>query len=117
MLAWLPIFWGQLKARELEARRHRATDERPVAERFGCLPGVHRHRRLRTFAGVKIGSEHHALDAPRRLRNLQREWRTRIPVPDFDRVNAMPVRTLTACEQKVDRGGRRAPIHLPRIAE
>ncbi len=36
--------------------------------------------------------------------------RAGIPMPDFDRVDAMPMRALAARQQKVDRGRRRAPI-------
>jgi len=61
---------------------------------------------LRALAGGEIAAEHDALAAARR-RNFELERRARVPMPDLDRVDAMPVRTLAARQQKIDRGGRR----------
>src|SRR5579863_5163925 len=36
-------------------------------------------------------------------------------MPDFDRIDPMPVRALTAGQQKIDRGRRRAPDPLPTL--
>lgn len=94
----------QFEAGELKARRDGAAHQRPVAERFGGLPGTCRHGCLRTFARCEIATQRHAFDTTR-LRDFQRERRARIPMPNLDRVNAMPVRALAACKQEVDCGG------------
>ena len=47
----------QFEAFERKAGRDRAAAQRPVAERFGRLPGARRHRHLRDFVGVDIGAE------------------------------------------------------------
>ena len=61
-LAGRPILRRHLEARELKSRRHRAADQRPVAQTLRRLPLARRHHRLRTLAGREIGPE---LDAPR----------------------------------------------------
>ncbi len=50
-------------------------------------------------------------------RDLERERRAGIPMPDFDRVDAVPVRALAAGEQKIDRGRGGAAGDLPRVAK
>jgi hypothetical protein len=73
---------------------------------------------LRPFAGGKIAAEHHALDRLRCIRNFELERRAGVPVPDFERVDAMPVRVLAAGKQEVDDGRRRAlSFHFSHIAE
>src|ERR1700722_1459262 len=112
----LPIRRRQLEGGEFETRHHRAADQRPVAARDRRLPGVRRNDALRALAGREIAAEHDALAAARR-RNFELERRARVPMPDLDRVDAMPVRTLAARQQKIDRGGRRtgdADAALPR---
>jgi hypothetical protein len=79
---------------------------------------VSRHDRLRPFAGGKIAAEHHALDRLRSIRNFKLERRAGVPVPDFERVDPMPVRVLAASEQEVDDGRCRAlSFHFSQIAE
>ena len=56
---------GQLEARELEAGRYRAADQRPGPEARGLLPGAGRHHRLRALAGGKVGPQPHLAPAPR----------------------------------------------------
>src|SRR5262245_14344844 len=96
---------GKLEALEFETRGDRAADQRPVAEAFGRLPGTGRNNGLWPFAGGEIGSERYALNR-RSLANRDRERKRRacVVVPDLGRVDPMPVRTLAARQQKIDRG-------------
>src|SRR5208282_3706279 len=74
-----------------------------------------RHDGLRTFAGIKIAAERHAFDASITQRDFKFERSAGMPTPDFDRVDAVPVRALAASEQKVDCGRCRAANPLPTL--
>src|SRR5260370_12546052 len=114
MPAWLgwaesllrcPTAWRQLDPLELKTRRDGAADQRPVAETLRRLPGVSRHNRLRALPGSKIAAERHTRDAAFALRDFERKRRAGMPMPNFHRVDTMPVRTLAARQQKVDYSG------------
>jgi hypothetical protein len=49
--------------------------------------------------------------------HFELQWRAGVIVPDFDRVDPVPMRALAARQQKKNRGGSRAAFNLPRIAE
>jgi hypothetical protein len=53
----------------------------------------------------------------RTIDHFELEGRARVIVPDFDRVDRVPVRALTARQEKENRGGSRAAFNLPRVAE
>ena len=80
------------------------------------LPGVRGDDPLRTFAGGKVVAERDALALPGRRSDLERQRRTGVPVPDFDRIDAMPVRALAARQQKIDRRRGGAAAQLPSAA-
>src|SRR4029078_3881826 len=108
-LTRLPILRRQFKCRKIKSGRHGAADQRPVAGAFGGLPGMRRHDRLRLFAGGEVRPEP---EAPLSIviRDLQRQRGACVIVPDLDVIDAMPVRTLAACQQEIDRGGPRAAV-------
>src|SRR4029078_11051355 len=89
--------------------RHGAADQRPVAGALGGLPGVRRHDRLGLLAGRKVRPE---LETPLPVivSDLQRQRASRVIVPDLDGVDAVPVRTLAARQQEMDRGRPRPAI-------
>ena len=103
-----PTLWRQLEAPELKTRRDRAAAQRPVAKALRRLPSMSWHDRLRALASSKIVAERNAFDVSLALRDFERERRAGMPVPNFDRIDAMPVRALAARQQKVDRGRCRA---------
>src|SRR5262249_15653625 len=50
--------------------------------------------------------------------DLERERGARVPVPDFDRIDAMPVRALTGTEQEINRRRKRAALGvMARVTE
>ncbi len=79
----------------------------------GRLPGLSRHDGLRLFAGREIGAERQALDTSRLGGDFERKRRAGVPMPDLDRIDAVPVRALAASEQKIDRGRSSAAVALP----
>src|SRR5262249_28042248 len=93
-----------LECRELEGRRYRAADQGPIAERARRLPGTRRNDALRALAGGKIVAEHKALAWSGRRYDFELKRRTGMPVPDFDRVDPVPVRALAARQEKIDCG-------------
>src|SRR6202035_4961179 len=93
-LLWCPTPWRQLETLELKTRRDGAAAERPVAEALRRLPGVSRHDRLRSLPGGKIAAERHTRDGSLALRDFEFKWRARVPMPNFDRIDAVPVRAL-----------------------
>jgi len=110
-----PPLWRQFEAGKVEARRDGAAEERPVAERLRRLPGTSRHRRLGSFAAGEVAAERQSLDASRRVGDFKQKRRARIPMPELNGVNAMPVRALAARQQKIDRGGRTAADPPPTL--
>src|ERR1043166_1099543 len=117
-LSGRPAFRRQLETLEFESRRDRAAHERPVPEAFCGLPMARRHNGLRPFTLRQIGPEHDALDRPRvARRDIERERRAGVVVPDLDRINPMPVRALAAREQEIDRGRGGAAVDRQRIAK
>jgi hypothetical protein len=109
----------ELEPLELEARRHRAADQRPVAETLRRLPNVSRHDRLRAFATGKVGTQRHAVDGTVHVgRDLEPERRSGVVMPCLDRIDPVPVRALTARKQEIDRGRYRAcAVHGPGVAK
>src|SRR5215510_8478830 len=108
---------GKLETLKFKTRGDRAADQRPVAEAFGGLPGIGGNNGLRPFAGGEIGPERNALDR-RSLASRDRERKrcACVVVPDLGRVDPMPVRTLAARQQEVDRG-RGGAVTCDRVAE
>jgi len=77
-----------------------------------------RHDNLRPLAADKSAAERYAFGAFRLAGYFQRQRRARVPMPDFDRVNAMPVRAFSGCEQKINCGRCRAiTVDLSRVAK
>src|SRR5262249_43722287 len=73
---------------------------------------------LRALAGGEIRPEREALDrAVPAHRGLKQHRSARIPVPDLDRIDAVPVRALACREQKVDRRRRGAAADAARITK
>src|SRR5262245_53832381 len=70
----------QLETRELEARRHRAADERPGAKALGPLPSAGRHHRLWALTGEEVGPEPQLM-AVSLVGNGQSQRRSCMPVP------------------------------------
>lgn len=100
---------------ELERRRYRTTHERPRPEASCRLPHLRRHHELRPFAGPEIGSEDRSLHAPSIRVRAQLEGRARVEVPDFRRVEPMPVRALSGLQKIVNRGAS-APLAVTLVS-
>src|SRR6516165_11319802 len=98
--------------RELERRRDRASDQRPVAGGLGALPGGCRHDRLWPLARGKIGPELHRVLAATLMCDLEIERAAGIVVPDLGGIDSMPVRAVAARQEVVDRGGTRAAARV-----
>src|ERR1700722_595237 len=65
-----------------------------------------------------VTAERHALDASFALRDFELKRRAGMPMPDFDRIDAVPVRAFAARQQKIDRGRCRASaLDLARVAK
>jgi len=93
-----------LEPPEFESGRHGATDQRPVTGGLRALPGIRRHDRLRPLAGREIGTERHQMRCAAVMGDLQHQRTAGIVMPDLDGIDAMPVRTIAAREQEIDRG-------------
>src|SRR5262249_18391940 len=114
-----PIVRGYLEGLELESGRNGAADQRPLTESLRGLPRVRRHYGLRPLAGGEIGSQREAFDRAVGVeRDLERERRAGVIVPDLDRIDLVPMRALAAREQVIGRGRCRArAVHHTRVAE
>jgi hypothetical protein len=97
-----PIGLGQFEFCKVKARRHGASDQRPVAGGFGSLPGVRRDDGLRHFARGEIGAEPDGALVPV-IGNLQAQRVARVVMPGLDRIDAVPMRALAARQQEKDR--------------
>ena len=97
-------FGASLKLRKIKSRRDRASHQGPVAGTFGGLP---RALAARSLAVVRLQIR----SAP----SLTRRWPSSsairrvsasagVIVPGLGRVDAVPVRTLAARQQEIDRG-------------
>jgi len=95
----LPPVRRQFELRKIEPGRHGASNQRPVACACRGLPGLRGHDGLRHVACGEIRTENDA--APVAIGDLQRQRTPGVIVPDLDRVDAMPVRTLAARQQKI----------------
>lgn len=99
---------------EQESRRDRAADERVSTERFCTLPRTRRHNDLRPLSLVEIASKD-VIPDDTVFRDTQRERRTRIPVPDLGRIDAMPARLFARLQKEIDRGAVGAARRVFRI--
>lgn len=82
-----------------------AANQCVVACGFGGLPVVGRDDQLWLFAIQDIGAEGVILGgAFVRFREAQDQGRARIVVPDFGRIDAMPVAGFARFEQEIDAG-------------
>src|SRR5579871_699431 len=97
---------------ELEGRRDRTSDQRPVAGAFGALPGGRGHNRLRPLARGEIGSEPHGVLAATLVGDLQAQCTAGVIVPNLGGIDAMPVRAIAARQEEVDRGGQRSTLSI-----
>src|SRR5262249_3341110 len=75
-----------------------------------------------TVQPVNVQGPRLSAACPRPLRALARRDASSLSgapviVPDFDRVDPVPVRALAARQQKENRGGSRAAFNLPRVAK
>src|SRR6202023_898354 len=104
LVRWRPSLRRPLKFGKLESRCDGASDQRPVAAALGGLPRLCRHDGLRRLARGEIGAEPECARAIA-VGDLQLEHAAGMIVPDLDRIDAMPVRTLTPRQQEIDRGG------------
>ena len=91
---------------EVEARRHGAADQRPVAR--GCAAVCHQPagtHHLRPLAGGEVGAEPVRDDAAVRLMQRERDRRTGMEMPDLGGVpDPVPGRGVAVLQQEVDRG-------------
>ena len=94
----------QLEACEVEARRHGAADQRPVAERARRLPDPARHDDLRRLADVEVAAESQMPSGASVVAHREFERGAGIVMPDFVGIDAMPVRAFAGLEQEEDRG-------------
>src|SRR5262245_16586800 len=75
------------------------------------------HDRLRTFTGSDIRPERHRASRAVSM-DVELERSAGVPVPGLGGIDAVPMGTLPAREQEIDRGRSRAPaLDRARIAE
>ena len=91
-----------------QIRAPRCIRPRPVAGTFRGLPCMGRHDRLRHFASSEIGTEPDAARAVA-IGDLQGQRAAGVIMPDLHGIDAVPMRAFAARQQKIDRGGARAP--------
>src|SRR5581483_3633644 len=115
-LFWPPAGRGEFEIIELEAGRHGAADQSPVAQRFRGLPGARRDRELRHLVGVNVGAQRHDLLLGA-VDHFELERAAGVIVPDLDGVDAVPVRALAAGQQEQDGGRSGAAVMAARVAE
>src|SRR3977135_3148959 len=97
-----PIRFGQFEFCEIKPRCNRASDQCPVAATLGSLPRLSGHNRLRYVACDEIRTQPDAALAAV-IGNLQGQRAAGVIMPDLDRIDAMPMRALAACQQEIDR--------------
>ena len=103
----LGVVSKQSEVREFEPGRYRATDERIVCERSGCLPlpSVNRmNRRLCATADWGKPMAHEIVTRLAQLAELERS--TLVEVPDFVRDHLMPAADRARGQEEVDRRER-----------
>src|SRR5258706_6555910 len=98
-----------LECRKIKTGRDRAAHQRPVTGAFGSLPCLYRDNGLRHFARSEIGTKSDAAPAAI-VGNLQAQRVACVIMPDFHRIDAMPVRALAPRQQEMDRGGQRTSV-------
>src|SRR5690606_23342209 len=111
-----PILRRQFKALELKSRRDCAADQRPCAEALRRLPRAGRHDRLWRLPGPEIDSEPECPLAAL-PRDPQPQRCAGMKMPDFGRVDVMPVRAFAGLQQKIDSSGAGASVRPGGIAE
>src|SRR5258708_33271145 len=104
-----PILWRYLERRKIKTGCDRAAPQRPVTGAFGSLPCLYRDNGLRHFARSEIGTEPDAAPAAI-VCDLQAQRVACVIMPDFDRIDAMPVRALAPRQQEMDRRGQRTAV-------
>jgi hypothetical protein len=109
-VARLPNYRRKLKPFEAKTRGNGAAHQRPCAERLRCLPGVPWHDDLRALPVRQVRPEPYRLNRRTLQSDAKRQRRTSIEMPDLDRIDAMPVRSLACLQEKVDRGRVRSAI-------
>lgn len=110
---WLPSWFCHLKVLEVETRRDRAADERPVTQRLGVLPFSPLHDDLWSLAVAHVGPEKHVADRFAVVPGERESERgSGIVMPDLDGVeDAMPMRqACLALEEVVDVGAWRTTL-------
>ena len=116
--AGLPAFRRHLEAGKLEARSHRAADQRPCTQAFRRLPCSGGHHTLRPLTGTEIRAKRQRADALAIIRNPEGKRRPRVPVPGLHRVDPVPGRAFPRLQQEIDRRRARAAISVrQRITE
>ena len=79
----LEIRRSEFKCREVEARRHRAAHERPVAQAPGGLPDMGRNHALWAFVRKNIRAEPESSGVFAIFRKRQKQRRAGVEKPDF----------------------------------
>src|SRR5215467_8436686 len=93
-----------------------ASGQCPGTKALRGLPGACRHRHLRYLARMDVGAQTENLFLGT-VDHFELERRAGVIVPDFDRVDPMPMRAFAARQQKENRGGGGAAVNLPWVAE
>src|SRR3546814_5757590 len=69
-----------------------------------CSSDLHRHDALRPLAGGDVGTERQLRHGGAGFcREAEPQGRAGMPVPDLDRIDAVPVRALARLQQEIDR--------------
>src|SRR5690625_5041387 len=107
-LAEGPVWRGQFETLEVEGRRDGAAGQRPGPETARALPDPLRHQQLRTLTFPQVRAETPGLHRIPVMGQGQLEGRAGVVVPDFRRIDPVPVTDLAGGEQVEDRGARAA---------
>ncbi len=97
----------QFKPLKLKARTDCAPHQCPIARALRRLPPAFRNDHLRRFSSRQIRSQRVLFHPPVLvLGHSQNQWCTRIKVPNFNSIHAMPVAAFARFQQKVDTSPR-----------
>ena len=91
----LPVRRRQFEAVENKSGCNRTADECPISKAPRRLPGAPGNKRLRALTRVQIHADVHGNNLLILAINRKRKRCSSVPMPDFDRVDPMPMGSFT----------------------
>ena len=102
---------------EQKPGRHGTACQGPWSEASRRLPRAGRNERLRAFTRTQIHANPHVDDLYAVSRHGKGQRRPRVPVPDLDGIDPVPMGDFAGRQQKIDRGGDGPAIVIHRISK